>query len=212
MHSKLCPNVDTWFCGPLGSTSSINQWSIYPFIHSFSNHSCTQDLLTEVKFPDRMTTLDFNSDNFGISMGDFTEIFLKPEEKGLYIAFNQLLTQLNMCKGWLPTSSSTLANWDAVLTCFFIDTSKNIVEYIRTLHHLLKPGGVWINLGPTLWHYEGSSNLKDTSIELDVDEIKSLCQRMGFQLDHSSVSLAWRFLIWWELWSSFETHPDYLVW
>lgn len=37
--------------------------------------------------------------------------------------------------------------WDAVLTCFFIDTAKNIVNYLRVIHKILAPGGVWINLG-----------------------------------------------------------------
>ncbi|KAG0144989.1 hypothetical protein CROQUDRAFT_659304 [Cronartium quercuum f. sp. fusiforme G11] len=141
----------------LNYASSVNQWSIFPFIHSFCNHTSTETLLSQVEFPDRLASPDFNTDHFGISMGDFCEIFLKAEEKD---------------------------NWNIVLTCFFIDTAKNIVEYIRTIRHLLKPGGMWVNLGPTLWHYEGSSNPMDTSIELDVEEIKKLCQEMGFELDH----------------------------
>jgi carnosine N-methyltransferase len=57
--------------------------------------------------------------------------------------------------------------WDAVLTCFFIDTvllfcptlfsfrnthprltqAKNIASYLRIIHSILAPGGVWINMG-----------------------------------------------------------------
>jgi carnosine N-methyltransferase len=54
--------------------------------------------------------------------------------------------------------------WDAIMTCFFIDTvrnssnvsgtinepmsqAKNIVNYLRIIHRILAPGGVWINLG-----------------------------------------------------------------
>lgn len=40
--------------------------------------------------------------------------------------------------------------WDAVLTCFFIDTAKNIIGYLKTIHKILAPGGVWINLGASL--------------------------------------------------------------
>jgi len=58
--------------------------------------------------------------------------------------------------------------WDAILTCFFIDTvrdkparefhaltdrdlqAKNIISYLRILHRILAPGGVWINLGISL--------------------------------------------------------------
>ena len=30
--------------------------------------------------------------------------------------------------------------WDAVTTCFFIDCAPNIVEYIKTIHNILKTG------------------------------------------------------------------------
>lgn len=32
--------------------------------------------------------------------------------------------------------------WDAVVTCFFIDTAHNIVEYLEVIARVLKPGGV----------------------------------------------------------------------
>ncbi len=37
--------------------------------------------------------------------------------------------------------------WDCVATCFFIDTAHNVIEYVETIWKILKPGGVWINLG-----------------------------------------------------------------
>lgn len=37
--------------------------------------------------------------------------------------------------------------WDCVATCFFIDTAHNVLDYIETIWNILKPGGVWINLG-----------------------------------------------------------------
>lgn len=70
--------------------------------------------------------------------------------------------------------------WDAVVTCFFLDTAHNIVEYIKIISKILKDGGVssqlpsssvkyillqkkiiidlfgwqvWINLGPLLYHF-----------------------------------------------------------
>lgn len=39
---------------------------------------------------------------------------------------------------------------DAVVTLFFIDISKNVIDFPSNIHRLLKPGGVWINLGRTL--------------------------------------------------------------
>lgn len=32
--------------------------------------------------------------------------------------------------------------WDVVVTCFFIDTAHNIVEYIEIISRILKEGGV----------------------------------------------------------------------
>lgn len=32
--------------------------------------------------------------------------------------------------------------WDSVVTCFFIDTAHNIVEYLEVIARALKPGGV----------------------------------------------------------------------
>ncbi|KAI9833981.1 MAG: hypothetical protein M1826_005886 [Phylliscum demangeonii] len=42
---------------------------------------------------------------------------------------------------------------DAVCTVFFIDTAPNFLRYIETVRHCLKPGGLWINVGPLFWHY-----------------------------------------------------------
>jgi hypothetical protein len=51
--------------------------------------------------------------------------------------------------GWLDACvcifnwTAVLAGaWDAVVTCFFIDTAHNIVEYIEIIARILKPGGV----------------------------------------------------------------------
>ena len=82
------------------------------------------------------------------------------------------------------------------MTCFFIDTvctpyllsflilnrglqAKNFVNYLQVIHRILAPGGVWINLGPLLWHWENSDEL---SIELTLDEVKELARGVGFEL------------------------------
>jgi len=38
-------------------------------------------------------------------------------------------------------------SWDCVVTCFYIDTAKNVFEYLETIWNILKPGGIWINNG-----------------------------------------------------------------
>lgn len=94
------------------------------------------------------------------------------------------------------------------MTCFFIDTAKNIIDYLNVIYQVLKEGGVWINLGPLLWQFvlptflssaltsaDGSflpsrsfenNSTKDPSIELSLDEVKTLCAEIGFVIKASS--------------------------
>lgn len=44
-------------------------------------------------------------------------------------------------------------DWDCVTTCFFIDCAPNVIAFVETIYKILKPGGIWINLGPLLYHY-----------------------------------------------------------
>lgn len=54
----------------------------------------------------------------------------------------------------LPTQVYTEPNeWNCVATCFFIDCAPNVIEFIESIYNILQPGGVWINLGPLLYHY-----------------------------------------------------------
>lgn len=38
--------------------------------------------------------------------------------------------------------------FDVVVTCFFVDTAANILDYLLSIKNVLSKGGVWINLGP----------------------------------------------------------------
>ncbi|KAF5350512.1 hypothetical protein D9756_008538 [Leucocoprinus leucothites] len=111
----------------LNQTTEVNQHRIYPYIHSFSNVSSKSDILRPIAIPDVSPSSLPPNTPFSLVAGDFEEVYggeSDPEEPqhGL---------------------------WDAVLTCFFIDTAKNIVNYLRIIHKILAPGGVWINLGPS---------------------------------------------------------------
>jgi carnosine N-methyltransferase len=49
--------------------------------------------------------------------------------------------------------------WDGVVTCFFLDASPNVIEYLQTIYHMLKPNGILINFGPLHWHWSGPAML-----------------------------------------------------
>jgi hypothetical protein len=43
--------------------------------------------------------------------------------------------------------------WDCIVTCFFLDTAHNVMEYLECISKILKKGGLWVNIGPLLYHY-----------------------------------------------------------
>ena len=63
-----------------------------------------------------------------------------------------------------------------------VQKAKNVINYLRIIKRKLAPGGVWINLGPLLWHWENNVT-NDPSIELDLEEVKLLCTKIGFKLE-----------------------------
>ncbi|KAJ1301282.1 hypothetical protein OPQ81_003687 [Rhizoctonia solani] len=150
----------------LNRTRAKFEHTIHPFIHSISNTVSARSLLRAVQIPDVLPSDLPPGSNFSLVAGDFEEIYgVEPD----------------------PDSNPSAepephaGEWDAVLTCFFIDTAKNIISYLKTIHKILAPGGVWINLGPLLWHWE-NNNSNDMSIELDLEEVKELARKIGFEI------------------------------
>lgn len=132
---------------------------IYPYIHSLSNHTSTRNILQPVYIPDEIpsaATIPETAD-FSMVAGDFVQVYGKAD--------------------------SGYANYfDIVATCFFIDTAKNVLEYLDTIKKILKPGGLWINNGPLLYHFE---NTDERSIELSLEELVAVMtsDRYGFVME-----------------------------
>lgn len=72
-----------------------------------------------------------------------------------------------------------LDEWDSVVTCFFIDTAHNVIEYVEKIWSILKPNGYWINFGPLLYHFADTPN--EQSIELSYDQLKHVIKTLGFK-------------------------------
>jgi len=67
-------------------------------------------------------------------------------------------------------------HFDAVVTCFFIDTATDVYEYLDTIKELLKPEtGLWINIGPVQWH-------NNAILRPSVDELKDLIETFGWSI------------------------------
>lgn len=121
---------------------------VYPYLFPFSNLEHSDHQLASVTLPDVAPSLPDGS-QFSMVAGDFTHIYRQQE-----------------------------ACWDAVVTCFFMDTAKNIVDYVHLIRQLLKPGGIWVNAGPLQWHWDGTPD--EVSIELTLDELRRLIVDLGF--------------------------------
>lgn len=155
--------------------------TIFPWVHTFSNHLTRDNHLRSYPVPDihPATTLATTEGVGSMSMcaADFLCLYSDDEHKDQY---------------------------DAVATVFFLDTAPNLIRYLEAIKHCLKPGGVLVNIGPLLWHFENnapgnhghdddgdgehdhanSSGIADPgSFELSHDEVMALLKHMGFEVE-----------------------------
>lgn len=75
--------------------------------------------------------------------------------------------------------------YNCVATCFFIDTAKNVIEYVQQISRLLSTGGLWINFGPLLYHFSDMNkyqNKKYPSLDLTYEELKGVFPYFGLKL------------------------------
>lgn len=48
------------------------------------------------------------------------------------------------------------------------------------INNILKPGGLWVNIGPLLWHY--ADNISEVQIELSWEELRQIIPKFGFNI------------------------------
>ncbi|PKY06029.1 putative trehalase [Aspergillus campestris IBT 28561] len=163
----------------LNHTSGPQQHTLYPFALQFSNLQSREQQLQTVQIPDihpgaAMYESLQEGGHFGtmsMSAADFVVLYSSPSNKEQY---------------------------DAVATVFFIDTAPNLIRYVETIHHCLKSNGLWVNVGPLLWHFEDvdhRANQPSKSegepqgieepgrVELTEAEVFALIERMGFVIE-----------------------------
>ncbi|XP_058493136.1 carnosine N-methyltransferase [Solea solea] len=141
----------------LNRCEKVNALTLYPWIHQFSNNKKSSDQTRPIRFPDVNPQSLPLTSDFSMVAGDFVEVY------------------------------SDTDSWDCVATCFFIDTAHNVIEYVETIWKILKPGGVWINLGPLLYHYENMAN--ELSVELSFEDIRTAMVKFGFCLEVEKESM-----------------------
>ena len=130
-----------------------NDITIQPFIHILSNLFNFESAFRKLLIPDE----------------NIKEELLKSETGSLYMEGGDFIS----------TYKNKLNFYDSIVTCFFIDTAYNIIEYIETIYNTLKVGGIWINIGPLLYHHTSDPNA--VSIELGWNDIKEII--IGFDFE-----------------------------
>ncbi|KAF2757013.1 N2227-domain-containing protein [Pseudovirgaria hyperparasitica] len=145
----------------LNHTKPDAPFTLYPWALAFSNHVTRADQLANVSVPDVHPGLalgqaiaDGKSGKMGFSTGDFCVEYGSEDTKNTY---------------------------DAVASVFFLDTAPNPIRYVEAVRNCLKSGGIWINLGPLLWHFE--NNPPGAFYKSDDDESGSGKFKSGFEGD-----------------------------
>ncbi|XP_018524231.1 carnosine N-methyltransferase isoform X1 [Lates calcarifer] len=141
----------------LNRCEKVNALTLYPWIHQFSNNKKSSDQIRPIRFPDVNPQSLPLTSDFSMVAGDFVEVYTDAD------------------------------SWDCVATCFFIDTAHNVIEYVETIWKILKPGGVWINLGPLLYHFENMAN--ELSVELSYEDIRTAMVKFGFHIEVEKESM-----------------------
>ena len=121
--------------------SHKNEFQFCPSIHSFSHSYTEEAVLKKYSFPDV----------------DIKEELKISGAKPILFTKGDFLLKYKGIK----------EQYDLIVTLFFIDVSKNIIECVEMMHDLLKQGGVWINL-VCLDYYLSP---KHESIDLTCDEL-----------------------------------------
>lgn len=180
-----------------------NSHTIFPYIHRLSHLARRLYQVRPVQIPDESATSIFSGDaNHDASVGDlmsmaagsFVDLYGPPglAESDTY----SLDAAASQFRG------ENAGHFDVVATCFFLDTATNIIDYLKTIYHCLKDDGVWVNVGPLHWHFEGdlsTSTVKKVreagkapeevlttmeGMELSREELFVLMEKVGFVVGH----------------------------
>ncbi|KAK9845546.1 hypothetical protein WJX84_004990 [Apatococcus fuscideae] len=151
----------------MNQASQKEQWTIHPWLHQSCNQLSDAHQLRAVRIPD-VCIPDMLPAPGLLSMvaGDFAEVYSRPDQAGTF---------------------------DAVVTCFFLDTAHNLIEYMQVLRHVLKAGGLWINLGPLLYHWADSHLYlpdDELSIEVSLEDVEHIAAELGFITEHREMVTA----------------------
>mmetsp|Transcript_12381 Transcript_12381/g.22129 ORF Transcript_12381/g.22129 Transcript_12381/m.22129 type:complete len:421 (+) Transcript_12381:52-1314(+) len=156
----------------LNSVETAGSHAIFPFIENPNNSVQIKDMLRKITIPDKTPNEILADIAQKLPEGEFPDFSMTAGE-------------------FLEIYGDQVAEWDALVTCFFVDTAVIPMDYCEAIWRLLKPGGYWINLGPLLYHWAGARgedlgpdlDVRYTrSVELSWEELSHVIGGYGFQI------------------------------
>ncbi|XP_015522769.1 carnosine N-methyltransferase [Neodiprion pinetum] len=145
----------------LNKCRGTNTYQVHPWVHQYMNNLKPEHQTHAVLFPDVNPSDLPENAQFSMAAGDFLEVYTEDN------------------------------HWDCVATCFFIDCANNVVQFIETIYKILKPGGVWINLGPLLYHF--SDIPMEDSIEPSYEAVREVIMGLGFRMEREDTHVKTRY-------------------
>jgi hypothetical protein len=126
--------IQEGFLGDHSKEGAISTFTLYPWALQFSNHESIDDQFENVEIPDAIS-----APQLGIPVLDKKASVLRFSANCLSLCARDFTKDYNR-----QDYSNT---FDVVTTLFFIDTAKNFLDYAKTVHKVLKRGGIWVNIG-----------------------------------------------------------------
>ena len=153
----------------LNSGAAPGSRVVHPWAMQASNVLAARDAARGVAFPDVAPPAALAGNpgaRMSIAAGDWAEIFSAREHRGAFAG---------------------------VVTSYALDTASNPLETVALVAHVLRDGGVWVNVGPLQWHWASASADDDNegggcdaryvrSLELTWEEVLLATQRAGFEV------------------------------
>lgn len=190
----------------LNNTRWENQYVICPFIHKSSNVQKRNDQIRQIYFP------DFKPGDVSLLNREYPNIKMDELMSMVAGGFDDLYGPLDLGKVAKTYSCDETSvkfrahnqnRFSIIATCFFLDTSTNVIDTLKAIKHSLKEDGYWINFGPLLWHFEEDEDTmisqikygdewKQVSVplrglELSRDDLLELIKNLGFEfIKHES--------------------------
>ena len=157
--NELSFNMLLFYSYLIDNNLKKNEIIIQPFIHTLNNLLNFETAFKKIMIPDENIKEELSKTETG---------------------------ELNMIGGEFCAIYKEKINvYDSIVTCFFIDTANNIIQYIEIIHNSLKSGGLWLNIGPLF--YLHTDNPNEVNIQLGWNDIKDVIIGFGFELTKEEI-------------------------